>query len=83
MTFPHDNEKESRTRRSYFMQECHKWGLLYFGIHMPTASHGDLELEFTLKVLSEVMPMFASGYQANDFSKRLEGEIIEPIFRKR
>jgi len=83
MTFPHDDEKESRTRRSYFMQECHKRGLLYFGIHMPTASHGDLELEFTLKVLSEVMPMFASGYQANDFSKRLEGEIIEPIFRKR
>ena len=50
---------------------------------MPTASHGDLELEFTLKVFSEVMPMFASGYQANDFSKRLEGEKIEPIFRKR
>ena len=83
LIFPHEDEKESRIRRTYFMQECHKRGLLYYGIHMPTASHGDEELDFTLQIFSEVIPLFAAGFQANDFSNRLEGDVIEPIFRIR
>jgi len=83
LTFPHSDEKESRVRRTYFMQECHKRGLLYFGIHMPTAAHGDKELEFTMKVFAEVVPMYAAAFQANDFADRLEGKAVEPIFRNR
>ena len=81
--FPCDDDEESRVRRTYFMQECHRRGLLYFGIHMPTASHGEKELNFTRDVLSEVVSLFALRYQANDFRQHLEGEVIQPIFRKR
>ena len=65
------------------MQECHKRGLLYYGIHMPTACHREAELEFTLDVFREVMPLFAQVYQSNNFAEKLEGLTTEPIFRKR
>ncbi len=82
LTFPHDDEAVSRLRRSYFMQECHKRGLLFFGVHLPTAAHGDEELAFTTDVYGEVFALFAAAYQADDFAARMEGEIVEPIFRK-
>jgi glutamate-1-semialdehyde aminotransferase len=82
MTFPHEDEAEMRLRRSFFMQECHKEGLLFFGVHLPTASHGDDELEFTLAVYDRVMATFASAFQADDFVARMDGPIVEPIFRK-
>lgn len=80
--FPHEDEAESRLRRSYFMQECHKRGLLFFGVHLPTASHGDDELTFTLDIYDEVFAKFAAALQADDFAKRMEGKVVEPIFRK-
>ena len=82
MEFPHLDEHESRVRRTYVMQECVKRGLLYFGVHMPTAAHGKQELDFTLSVMSEVLPLVAAAYQANDFTARLDGEAVEQIFRK-
>ena len=82
MTFPHDDEPSGRLRRSYFMQECHKRGLLFFGAHLPTAAHNEPEMAFTLGVYDEVLALFAAAYQADDFAGRMEGDIIEPIFRK-
>ena len=82
MEFPHLDEQESRVRRTFVMQECVKRGLLYFGVHMPTAAHGKEELDFTLSVMGDVMPLVAAAYQANDFADRLDGDVVEPIFRK-
>jgi glutamate-1-semialdehyde aminotransferase len=82
LSFPHDDEQETRVRRSFFMQECVKRGLLYFGSHVPCYAHGDRELEFTVEVLQKVMPMFAAAHQQNDFADRLEGQCVDAIFRK-
>ena len=82
VAFPHADGDEVLLRRSYFMQECVKRGLLYFCSHIPCAAHGDAELEFTSKVLSEVMPLFAEAVKENDFARRLEGPRIDAIFRK-
>lgn len=82
LTFPHEDERQSRLRRSFFMQECVKRGLLYFGIHLPTLAHRQPELDFTFKVMGEVMPLFATAYQADDFADRLEGPCVEPVFRR-
>ena len=82
LAFPDEDERVARLRRSFFMQECHKKGLLFFGVHLPTARHGDKELEFTLDVYDSVMATFAAAYQAGDFETRMEGPIVEPIFRK-
>jgi glutamate-1-semialdehyde aminotransferase len=82
MAFPCEDEYQARLRRSYFMQECIKRGLLFFGSHNITASHGEEEIRFTLDVYDQVFPLFAAAYQANDFESRLEGACVEPIFRK-
>jgi len=82
LAFPHSDEYQSRLRRSYFMQECVKRGLLYFASHIPTASHQQQEIDFTLRVFSEVVPLFAEATKENDFEHRLEGKCVEAIFRK-
>ncbi len=82
LTFPHDDEYQSRLRRSYFMQECHKRGLLFFGVHLPTASHGEQELNFTLDVYKDVFKLFREAHEKMDFEARMDGKVTEPIFRK-
>ena len=82
MTFPHVDEKEMRVRRTYFMQECVKRGLLYFCAQLPCAAHGEAELNFTLGVINEVMPLFAQAIRSNYVSKHLEGPCVDAIFRK-
>jgi glutamate-1-semialdehyde aminotransferase len=82
MSFPNCDESQMLLRRSFVMQECVKRGLLYFGSNNICLSHSDAELEFTLGVFAEVMPLAAAAYQANDFAARMEGLPVEAIFRK-
>lgn len=82
LAFPHADEYQGRLRRSFFMQECVKRGLLFFGLHVPCVAHGDDEIDFTLKVFEEVMPIFAAAFQADDFAARMEGQVVDAIFRK-
>lgn len=82
ITFPHEDDSEILRRRTFFMQECVKRGLLYYCLHVPCLAHGDEELAFTIKVINEVMPMFAAAHQADDFADRLEGPSVEAVFRK-
>jgi glutamate-1-semialdehyde aminotransferase len=82
LTFPHADERQSRIRKTFFMQECVKRGLLYFAAHVPTAAHGDDELRFTLDTMDEVLGLFARAYQADDFESRLAGPPVEPVFRR-
>jgi hypothetical protein len=64
------------------MQECVKRGLLYFCAQLPCAAHGEAELNFTLGVINEVMPLFAQAIRSNYVSKHLEGPCVDAIFRK-
>lgn len=82
VAFPHDNEVEALVRRSFFMQECVKRGLLYFCSNNITAAHNDEEFAFTSAVFYEVVPLFAEAFEAGNMAECLEGPSIEPIFRK-
>jgi glutamate-1-semialdehyde aminotransferase len=82
MAFPGCDEDQVRLRRSFVMQECVKRGLLYFGSNNPCLAHDQNEINFTLNVFTEVMPLVASAFQANDFADRMEGLVVEPIFRR-
>jgi len=82
LSFPHHEEEEMLLRRSFFMQECIKRGLLYFCSHIPCFAHGEAELEFTLNVFNEIVPIFAEANIANDFANRLDGDPVQAIFRK-
>jgi glutamate-1-semialdehyde aminotransferase len=82
MSFPSLDESTTLLRRSFVMQECVKRGLLYFGSNNICLAHNESELEFTLDVFAEVMPLVAAAYQADDFVARMDGLAVEPIFRK-
>ena len=82
MTFPGCDEDEARTRRSFVMQECVKRGLLYFGSNNICLAHDKDEIGFTLDIFAEVMPLVAAAFQANDFAARMDGLVVEPIFRR-
>jgi glutamate-1-semialdehyde aminotransferase len=82
MTFPNCDEQEMLLRRSFVMQECVKRGLLYFGSNNICFAHNTAEVEFTINVFSEVMPLVAAAFQAGDFADRITGLPVEPIFRR-
>jgi glutamate-1-semialdehyde aminotransferase len=82
VAFPHEDEAQTRLRRTFFMQECIKRGLLYFCLNVPCAAHGEEELTFAKGVFDEVVPLFAIANQADDFQSRLAGEPVAAIFRK-
>ena len=82
VAFPHKDEKQSLLRRSYFMQECVKRGLLYFCSNNICADHNDNEMNFTIDVLSEVIGLFSDAHKNNNFAEKLDGPQIEAIFRK-
>lgn len=73
---------ETRVRKTFFMQECAKRGLLYYCLNVSCAAHGAEELAFSEKVFREVMPLFARAHQADDFASRLDGPPIQPVFRQ-
>mgnify|MGYP003633700766 CR=1 FL=1 len=75
-------DQETRTRKTYFMQECARRGLLYYCLNVTCAAHGPEELAFSENVFREVLPLFARAHQADDFAARLQGPAIEPVFRQ-
>ena len=82
VSFPHADEAETLARRTLVLQECVKRGLLYFCSHVPCLSHGDEEVEFSLSVLAEVLPLFAEAVSSGNVGARLEGPPVEAIFRR-
>ena len=57
-------------------------GLLFFGPNLITASHAEFEMEFSLKVMAEVIEIFEKAYRADKLLDLMEGKLVEPIFRK-
>ena len=82
VSLPHPDEVEALARRTLILQECVKRGLLYSCSHVPCLSHGEEEVDFTLSVLAEVIPLFAEAVSSGDVAARLEGPPVEAIFRR-
>lgn len=68
--------------KSYFQQECLKRGLLFAGTHFITAAHQSLDIDETLRIYRSVMPLFKEALESHTLHKKLEGPVVEPVFRK-
>lgn len=82
LAFPNVAQNEALIRRTLVMQECVRRGLLYFCSHLPTASHGDEEVAFTLDVLDKALAVLANAIDAGNVTGRLDGPPVEAIFRR-
>ncbi len=68
--------------KALVQQEMIKRGILWGGFHNMSFSHTDADIEYTLKVYLEVLPILKKAVDENSVMKYLNGEPVEPVFRK-
>ncbi len=68
--------------KSLVQQEMIKRGILWGGFHNMSYSHSDDDINYTLKVYEEVLPILKKAVDENNVHGYLKGEPVEPVFRK-
>ena len=68
--------------KSLVQQEMIKRGILWGGFHNMSFSHTDEDIEYTLKVYKDVLPILKNAVREKNVHGYLKGEPVEPVFRK-
>jgi glutamate-1-semialdehyde-2,1-aminomutase len=82
ITYKDENGEESLVFKSLFQQECLKRGILFSGGQNICFSHSDADIDYTLRVYRTAMEILAEAIKKGDVLQRLEGEPVQPVFRK-
>jgi glutamate-1-semialdehyde 2,1-aminomutase/spore coat polysaccharide biosynthesis protein SpsF len=82
LTFKDDRGATSLAAESLFQQECIKRGLLFTGVHNICLSHTDRDIDFTLRVYRTVLEILAQAIKEGDVAGKMEGDMLEPVFRQ-
>jgi glutamate-1-semialdehyde 2,1-aminomutase/spore coat polysaccharide biosynthesis protein SpsF len=82
ITFKDQSGAESLTMKSLFQQECLKRGILFSGGQNICFSHSEADIDHTLRVYRTVMEILADAIRKGDVAQRLEGEPVQPVFRR-
>jgi len=68
--------------KSLVQQEMIKHGILWGGFHNMSFSHSDDDVDYTLNVYKEVLPVLKKAVDEKNVKGYLKGEPVEPVFRK-
>ena len=68
--------------KSLVQQEMIKRGILWGGFHNMSFSHTDEDIEYTLKVYKDVLPILKNAVEEKNVLGYLKGAPVEPVFRK-
>ncbi|MBU3699449.1 MAG: aminotransferase class III-fold pyridoxal phosphate-dependent enzyme [Candidatus Kapabacteria bacterium] len=68
--------------RSFVQQELLKHGILWNGFHNLSASHTPSDIQYTLDIYAEVLPMLHEHVRMGTLAMALRGRPVEPVFRK-
>jgi len=68
--------------KSLIQQEMIKRGILWGGFHNMSYSHTDDDVQYTLKVYRDVLPILKKAVEEKNVRGYLKGEPVEPVFRK-
>ena len=68
--------------KSLVQQEMIKRGILWGGFHNMSFSHSDKDVDYTLGVYKEVLPILKNAVDEKNVPGYLKGEPVEPVFRK-
>ncbi|MCZ7611223.1 MAG: aminotransferase class III-fold pyridoxal phosphate-dependent enzyme [Ignavibacterium sp.] len=68
--------------KSLVQQEMIKRGILWSGFHNISFSHSDDDINYTLKVYEDVLPILKTAVEEKRVKQYLKGEPVEPVFRK-
>ena len=80
--FKDTDGEESLEMKTLFQQEAIKRGVLFSGAHNICYSHTDEDIENTLHAYDEALEILARAIKGKDIKSYIEGEIIQPVFRK-
>lgn len=83
ITFKDEMGADSLLYKSYFQQECLKRGILFGGGQNLSASHSEADVTQTLRAYRASLELLGEAIKAGDVDKRLEGEVLKPVFRVR
>jgi len=82
ITFKDEDGNEDLLLKSLFQQECIKRGILFTGAHNICFSHTNKDIDYTLRVYCTVLEIIKDAIEKNKVKELLEGEPVEPVFRK-
>lgn len=67
--------------KSLFQQECVKRGVLVSSSQNMSFSHSNQDIDYTLRVYRTSMEILSVALKEGDLLSRLEGPLVEPVFR--
>jgi glutamate-1-semialdehyde-2,1-aminomutase len=82
VSFFDESGRESLLVKSLFQQECLKRGVLFSGGQNICFSHSDEDVEHTLRVYRAALEITAEAIRRNNVEEMLEGEPVQPVFRR-
>ncbi len=82
ITFKDENGDESAVLKSLLQQECLKRGVLFSGGQNICFSHSHADIDYTLRVYRTALEILAEAIKKGDVLQRLEGEPVQPVFRR-
>jgi glutamate-1-semialdehyde 2,1-aminomutase/spore coat polysaccharide biosynthesis protein SpsF len=82
VSFFDETGRESLLVKSLFQQECLKRGVLFSGGHNLCYSHSNEDIEQALRVYRAAMEITAAAVLGNKVEAMLEGQPVQPVFRR-
>jgi glutamate-1-semialdehyde 2,1-aminomutase/spore coat polysaccharide biosynthesis protein SpsF len=82
VSFLDESGRESLLVKSLFQQECLKRGVLFSGGHNICYSHSDEDIEHILRVYRAAMEIAGDAIREDRVEEALEGEPVQPVFRR-
>ena len=68
--------------KTFMQQEMIRRGILWAGFHNMCYSHSDADINKTLEVYREVLPLLKKAIEEGTVKQQLKGEVLEAVFRK-
>ena len=82
ISFTDGEGQDSLLLKSLFQQEVVKRGVLSLGGHNVCYSHSGADIEHTLRAYEEALRVMAMAIDSGDIERYIEGEPVQPVFRK-
>lgn len=80
--FPGEDNQDPLEMKSLIQQELLRRGILWAGYHAVSYSHGEEEIETTLKAYGEALALLRKAADEKNIRKYLQGEPVQPVFRR-
>jgi hypothetical protein len=73
---------EPLAMKTLVQQELIRRGILWSGIHNLCFAHSEEDIDYTLQAFGEAFETLHRAVMAGDVRSRLQGKLLQPVFRK-